>query len=413
MARTATDRCPGAIALHAAQDGALARVRAPGGRLGARALRAVGAAAALGNGIVEVTARANLQVRGLPADAGGAVAALLADAGLLPSPEHDRARNVLAAPVAGRHPAAVARTDAVVAALDRALCAAPDLAGLSGRFLFAVDDGSGLALDPPADVALAAAAAPGGAPGAPGSAPAAPGGAPAFALLLAGRPTTLRAAPADAAATAIAAARAFLAERDARASGAWRIAELPGGAEAVAARIGTLLAGVPAPAARALAPGRLHQRDGRVALTALAPLGRLDRTVLDALAGLAGEVRLGARRTVTLVDVDRAAAAGAEAALQRLGLVLSPASGWRGLTACAGLGACPRARADVRAAAARRAATRDPAGGDEHWAACARRCGERPGQPVSVIALDAGVRVRRGTGERTVASLDEALAVLA
>lgn len=375
-------------------------MRVPGGRLGGPQLAALAVAAKLGNGLVDLTSRANVQIRGLPDAAGGQLASLLADAGLLPSLEHDRARNVLASPVAGRHPRSLAATDAVVAEIDRRLCAEPALAAVPGRFLFAVDDGSGLALDQPADVAVIAL------------------DGRTFSLALAGRSTALRLGSGAVATAAVAAAAAFLDERKARGSRAWRIGELPGGAAAVAARMGTRLA-IQARSRRCPAPvpGRLTQRDGRVALTALAPLGRLEVAAVAGLAGLAaaydGEVRISTHRTITFPDIDAAQGGDIERALARMGLVLSDGSGWLGLTACAGLGACPKARVDVRAAAARRAAVRGPRSGAEHWAACERRCGERADQPVSVVALEHGIAVRTAEGERTAGSLAEAVAVLA
>jgi precorrin-3B synthase len=389
------DHCPGAVVLHEAQDGWLARVRVPGGRLDPAQLHALARAAAPGNGLVELTSRANVQLRGLPDGARAELAALLREAGLLPSPEHDRARNVIASPVAGRHPGALAATDAVVAAIDRGVCADPALAALPGRFLFAVDDGSGLAAGHAADVTLLAREAAG------------------YALALAGRLTAGPVPARAAAAVAVKAAAAFLAERSATGDGAWRIAELAGGAPAVARRLGATLGDASLRAAPPLLPGRLVQRDGRIAVTALVPLGRLDRIALAALAALGDGVRVGTGRTVTLVDVEPAAAPAVERALDRLGLVLEPASGWVALTACAGLGRCPRARLDVRAAAAARAAVRAPGAEPEHWAACERRCGERAGQPVAVAAVAAGLAVRRGERERVVAGAQDAMAELA
>src|SRR5215210_5853897 len=214
------ERCPGVLRLHEAEDGALARVRVPGGVLSAARLEALGAGAALGSGLVELTGRANLQLRGLPADAGGELAELLAAAGMLPSLGHEQVRNILASPLAGRHPQALAGTDPVVDELDRRLCADPALVALPGRFLFAVDDGSGLALWREADVALAA------------TAPT------EFALLVGGSPVVP--GPAGPAAV-LEAARAFLAERAKQATSAWRVRELEGGAIPVARRLGLRL----------------------------------------------------------------------------------------------------------------------------------------------------------------------------
>src|SRR5436190_87502 len=107
----------------------------------------------------------------------------------------DRARNILASPLGGRGPTCAAATDDIVAALDRGLCADALLASLPGRFLLAVDDGSGLAEPWRADVALVAEAT---------------GDAVSFRLWLGGAPTTLVASPLDAALFALRAARAFL-----------------------------------------------------------------------------------------------------------------------------------------------------------------------------------------------------------
>ncbi|MCP9491014.1 MAG: hypothetical protein MSC31_14245 [Solirubrobacteraceae bacterium MAG38_C4-C5] len=428
------DRCPGVLRLHAAQDGGLARIRLPGGQLPARGADALADAAGLGNGIIELTSRANVQVRGVAAEAVAPLAALLERAGLLPSPVHDRVRNVAADPLGGRHPAALAEVDGVVAALDRGLCADAALAALPGRFLFAVDDGSGVAPRAGADVALLAE------------------GPDRFGLVLAGRPTTIAVPVTGAAGCALAAARAFLALRgdDEGGGRGWRIGELEDGPARVAWALGGALSpkrtrrgtpaaddsiglahraqstdrrrpevaatrrGAPAPPA----PGRCQQRDGAIALTALAPLGRIDGPGAAGLAALArktgGALRVSVRRTITLVDVQPADARAALAELTRLGLVTEAGSGWEGLSTCAGLGACTRARVDVRAAATSRAGVRSPAAPPEHWSACERRCGEPRGVATAVVAGQAGLTVETAHGRRRdVATAADALALLA
>jgi sulfite reductase beta subunit-like hemoprotein len=349
--------------MHPAGDGGLARVRLPGGRLTLAGLRALREAAGIGNGIVEVTSRANVQIRGIPDDAEQVIAGLLGAGGLLASLEHDRVRNIAASPLAGRLPASLARTDEVVAALDRRLCADPALGALSGRFLFAVDDGSATVGGRGADVTLAAEDG-------------------AFRLWLAGRPTD-RTVPGDAApGLAVDAARAFLAVAEqAGHAGAWRVADVQDGPDLVADRLGATLVEAASDVAPAVVPlGLVDQADGRRAVTVLPPLARLDRGMLDALVALGhDDVRASTRRTLSFVDVPADDAARLIGELEAAGLVASEDSGWWGLTACAGMGACARARVDVRATAAARAAERGPGSPPEHWSACERGCGRPPG----------------------------------
>lgn len=374
--RAGEDRCPGILAFHEAEDGLLLRIRVPGGRLTADQLEVVGRLAQVGNGLVEITARANVQVRGLSDGSATAATRLLEASGLLPSRTHERVRNILASPLAGRHPLAVASVDEVVDELDRRLCADPLLAALPGRFAFAIDDGSGAVLDQRADVALVAL----------------PGRSLAFALAVAGVPTATALAPEHAPTAALDAARAFLELRAQAGEPTWRVSELRGGAAAVIDRLG-LRATPDTPLARAatVVPGACRQRDGRWAVTALAPLGRLSRPALAHL-GAGGQARLSVWRTVTIVDLPAERVDAVAGGLDEIGLITSPDSGWHGLSACAGLGACAKARMDVRAAAEQRAAVRRPGASAEHWSACERGCG-RPPAAVSVVALERGLIV--------------------
>jgi len=375
--RRAADRCPGVMRPHAAQDGLLVRVRLIGGRISPDGLTAIARAVQAGNGIVELTGRANVQVRGMAAEDLEPLAARFLEAALLRTPTHDRARNVVADPLAGRRAGALAGAsaiDAVLDGLDDGICSDPALAQLPGRFLFCVDDGSGATAGVDADVRVVAGA----------------GGA--WAVVVGDR-ALATGDGSDAVAVALDVARAFLAcLGDAR---AWRIVELPGGAARVLAELGPT-DGVPRCATAGAAPivGTLPQRDGRVAVGALAPLGRIPRGALDLLAGIAStaEVRVSHRRSVAVLDVDTGDAPALARTLAAAGLIVHPGSGWEGLTACAGAGACASALADVRAGAGARATERASAGPHprEHWSACPRRCGQTADVARAVSALPGG-----------------------
>ena len=157
--RTRPDRCPGVLRPWPAEDGALARIRVPGGRLSTSSLLALAAVAEeYGDARVHVTGRANLQLRGLPLSEGAlpeAVVTAIEATGLLPSRTHDLARNVMTSPLTGLV-GGLADLRPVTAALDARMLAEPALADLPGRFLFTLDDGRGDLADRHRDLGLVA-----------------------------------------------------------------------------------------------------------------------------------------------------------------------------------------------------------------------------------------------------------------
>lgn len=375
--------------MHEAADGGLARVRLPGGVLSASQLRVLLAAAVdLGDGHLELTSRANVQIRALRSGAPAELSDRLYAAGLLPSITHERVRNILASPLSGLDtPHDVLP---LAAAVDRLLCATPSLAALPGRFLFALDDGRGDLSAAKADISIRLVS-------------------PADAELhLAGAPTGLQVSAEQVPPLMIAAAEAFLAERAAQGSEAWRLAELEEGPRRVLTRLvvtGTPLQGDGGGWARAGGAGECRVRagevvrvDGGVALVVTVPLGVLGVDQAEALAEVAGGQRAGGAqvvgglrvtpwRSVVVADVQDV-----EAAVQRLvgvGLVVEAKSSWNGVTSCAGRPGCGKALGDVRGEA-RRVVPRVSGGRAVHWAGCERRCGRPAGEFVDVLALEQG-----------------------
>ena len=394
-ARVRADTCPGALQTHAAADGALARVRVPGGLLTGGQLRTLAAAARdLGDGALELTSRGNVQLRGLAPGAEAGLGDRLAAAGLLPSPTHERVRNVLASALTGR---AGGHVDVRpwVRTLDAALCADPALAALPGRYLATLDDGRGDVAGLGGDVGLLALSPD------------------TVALTLAGADSGLRVHPDDAVRLALAATRAFLAERAAQGSTAWRLAELTDGPRRVALRLGTApspdergAGGLPEEGGQrlnatggrhvaAVSAGSRRCDDGRVALVAVVPLGRLSADQAELLARIADEVQLTPWRSVVVPDLAEDAVDDAAAALHRTGMVFDEASPWTRVTACAGRPGCAKSLADVRADAVRAVAsgTLPADGARQHWAGCERRCGRPRGEVVDVVATGTGYRV--------------------
>ncbi|MEV6631007.1 precorrin-3B synthase [Actinoplanes sp. NPDC051470] len=370
------DACPGALRLHAAADGPLARVRLPGGLLtGAQVATLATIARRWGDDHLEITSRANAQLRALVEAPAQALAEALRGCGLLPSETHELVRNIAAVPTAGGW-----EVRPLVRALDRAVCAEPGLAGLPGRFLFAVGPA-------PAAADLAAVETAEGA-----------------AILFAGRDEGLR-VPVDAVVAALTAgAYSFLEVRAERSVPAWRLRELADGPAEVATRTATRLGVALNPSSAVTPPvatepiGVVEQADGRFAAAALAPLGLLHQTQLAVLAE-AGDLTVTPWRGVVVLDQSRDDAERWLRDLAGVGLEVAPGSRWSGVTACAGRPGCARALADVRHDAD--AATTFGEGLPVHWIGCARGCGSPAGEHVRVEATGDGYTVTGPQGSGT------------
>ncbi|WP_240659971.1 cobalamin biosynthesis protein CobG [Streptomyces sp. WAC 01529] len=393
------DACPGALRLHRADDGALARLRLPAGLLTSRQVIVLAdAAERLADGNLSVTSRGNVELRGLGENCGAELSGLLAEAGLLPSARHERVRNIVASPLAGLDGTGHADVQLWARELDGLLCAEDWTTALSGRFLFALDDGRGDVAGLGGDVTLIAES--GETPeadGAPGTGEVVGSGGTAVVRI---GSRAFRVAGRDAPRAALAAAGAFLAAAREAGNGAWRVRELPDGQSvdlagafakadvpAAPASADALLAARDAPSAPSApsappAPGVI----GR-AVVVCAPLGRVTAAQLRALLPApADELRVTPWRGFVIPGFrDGAAARERLGALADAGFLTDPRSPWLGVGACTGRPGCAKSLADVRADAV------PGAGGlPVHWSGCERRCGHPHGDWVDVTATADG-----------------------
>lgn len=359
------DACPGALQVHQAADGALARLRLPGGMIAAAQLEALAhTATEFGNGTLELTVRGNLQLRGVR-DA-SAVAEAAAAAGLLPSPTHERVRNIVASPLSGRV-GGLADVRPWVTELDAAIQADPDLARLPGRFLFGIDDGrgdiSGLGADVGAHVL--------------------PDG---VALLLAGRDTGVRLPPDRVVAALMAVARRFAEVR----GKSWRIAELADPSALASDFDATAPAGATFPPVLRPPVGWIAQDDGRVTLGAAIPLGVLTSRQAEFVAAIDAPVVITPWRALLVCDLPDGVADTSLRVLAPMGLVFDDNSPWLDISACVGSPGCEKSQADVRAEATRVVedeAARLPSG-HVHYVGCERACGSPPTGQVLVATAE-------------------------
>ena len=334
------DRCPGVLRPHEAADGAMVRIRVPGGQTtGAALLELSRLAATYGSGLLQLTSRGSVQVRGLPAAVPEPFEDAVARAGFLPAPTHERVRNVVASPLTGL---VGGRADLrpLVAELDRALVAEPRLADLPGRFLFVLDDGRGDVAGLGLDLGYRALDAERG-------------------ELLVGERRRVRPVRLFEAVDALVHLALRFAERR---GDAWHVRQL---AEPLLdAGEGTETDLRPPSTPRPAGAAGPH-------LVVDVPLGLLGPAQVEAVhaAVAGGPVVITPWRSLVLPE-----AAGRRSALEQVGLVTDPDDAWNLVSACVGAPWCTNGRADTRTLAAQLVRAGGPAA-RTHLSGCERRCG--------------------------------------
>lgn len=346
---TVRGACPGALRPMESGDGLIVRVRPRAGSLSVAGVRSLAhAAERFGNGHIDLTRRANMQIRGVTPDALRGLQAAIDDLGLLDAnPEAEAVRNIIVSPQAGFDPSEVLDVRPLALALERLIATDAALWRLPTKFGFVIDGGGALPLaDERADIRLDAVCRDGNA-------------CIAIAIDRPDGPLWLGSIkPDDAPRAAAHVARAFLATqpsgsrvrlRDARTDVVEHLVRIsrtllrPGG-QALAERTVSRCIGV------------LRDRGRPIAVGIAAPFGRIGADVLLELADAAAacevtEFRVSPWRAFYLpVSTEECGARLLETA-RRLCLVIEPEDAILKIEACPGAPACNSASLDTRAAA--------------------------------------------------------------
>lgn len=381
--------CPSTLKPMETGDGWLVRLHPPGARLTPAELRRIAALARQhGNGLIEISARGNMQLRGVTAESHPRLVATLLAERLVD--EHDGdgpQRLTLISPLAG---AGIALAADIESRSRR-------ITGLPAKFSVIVDDGGAQSLDAFAGDLRVVRTAPGtvviGLAGRIWLGPVAEGQTGEAVATILARFATLRAQTPDA---------------------VRRLPDLPPGA------LPTLsdLPAAPAPPERP-APRRAGLfplgSDGFAALVGL-PFGRADHATLDRLAAAAQthrclEIRLSPWRGIAfhgLAEADAAALLGFAA---ELGLIVRDGDPRLSVQACAGAPACLRAETAAMADAARLAQEIAPllaAGLTLHVSGCVKSCAQPGAADLTLVGRAGryGVVIAGTARDHALAELD-------
>lgn len=371
--------CPSTLRPMETGDGWLVRLHPPGGRLSPAQLQRVAELAQVhGNGLIEISARANLQLRGVTMRTHPLlVEALLAER-LIDATEHDGPPKLtLASPLAGHDPAELVDAAALAQEIEQR---ARSIAGLPAKAGIIVD-GGGLPLDDfAADLRLVAAGPDSVVVGLPG------------AVWLG--PTAVS----NAAVVMVQLLAGFAAHRRASPATIHRLRDLP---PAVLARLATA-SGLPPAAGPQRRPaqarvGIFALRHARLAAIIGLPFGRSETKRLARFADAAAargcsEIRFSPWRGLAFLGLDRSGADTLLAAAGAVGLITRDDDPRLSIQACAGAPACLHGEtpaSDDAAALAEAAAALPASGTTVHVSGCVKACAH-PGAADLTLVGSAG-----------------------
>jgi len=391
--------CPGLLRIVPALDGGICRIKLAGGSITSVQAKAVAQAAQrYAQGVIEVTNRANLQIRGIGAEQDGLIDTLLA-AGLGPNnPDSDDVRNLMLSPTAGLDPHMLLDVRPLAAQILAALENNPRFHDLSPKFALSLDGGEGLVmLQHPHDLWLSAMNIDGDV---------------LLGFGLAGCPaddSPMAAVPVDKALELVSAVLELFLDiaRPEQVRMRHLLAEQSPGQmlQQLQMRLSFALRAdqkVTRWQRRAITANQHigiypQQEPGKVAVGGVAPLGRLDPAMLSAVAQLAadfgdGGLRLTPWQSLLLPNVPSEHAQQVQTALQTAGLLCSAELPLAQIIACTGSTDCAKGQADTKADARLLAGQLQRSGISRpvHLSACKRSCAAAHLASVTLLAVSPG-----------------------
>jgi precorrin-3B synthase len=393
--RVGDNFCPGILHAVPAKDGLLLRIRVPGGLIRSSQLSAIAElSTTFSNGYIEITSRANIQLRAIHPQSLAQVVDGLALADLFPSHEHDRVRNIVASPFAGLDTKELIDTHPLVRKLDARLSADSELVELHPKFSLGLDGGGKWFSRERDDLSMRALEVEGRL---------------YFHLSIGGVPTGFGVTTDQAVDCMLEAARTCL-----RVAGQFdlpvrgrNITAVPDAMSRLMECLSDFFVPCPPPNNSEIETempfGVIRTNHaGLVSIVPSVPLGRLQAGQAQLVAMIASDwgasLRVAPWRGIVLGTIPEEVTTNVIAQLHTSGLSLDGKDGYRGLSACAGIDGCEASLADVRAHAvslANRLAAQDTKPGwSVNISGCEKQCAMRNGATAELVADELGYNLK-------------------